>query len=196
MTKEFMMTFIAIFVALDVIGMLPMYLSMTQSLAETDRSRIANTSMWVALGVAIVFTLVGKLIFQFLGIEVYDFKIAGGLILLLASLADLLGGPGAMHQSSGSTGIVPLAVPLITGPAILTTVIFQVSSVGYAITLSALILNYAIAWFCLRKSQLITRFIGKDGTVVISKLAALLLAAIAISMVRSGVSDSIRSYTP
>lgn len=194
MFSEFLIAFTALFVALDIIGTVPIYLSITQTMEPAERKRVVNTSMLVALVVAVVFVFVGKSLFKHLGISISDFKIAGGVILLLISLADLLGGPEAMHKSSGSTGIVPLAVPLISGPGVLTTLILQSSSAGYLITLGALILNYVIAWVLLRNSDRVTRVIGKDGTVVLSKIAALLLAAIAVAMIRGGIFESLTEW--
>jgi multiple antibiotic resistance protein len=191
MVQSFLLTFTAVFVALDVIGTLPVYIVMTRSMDPVHRKKIVNQSMWVALVVAILFVVGGRVLFRALGIELSDFKIAGGIVLLLISLADLLGGPEAVQKSSGSTGIVPLAVPLISGPAVLTALTIQVEASGYPITLAALALNYAIAWVVLTRSDLIEKWIGKDGTVVVSKIAALLLAAIAVAMIRSGVFESI-----
>ncbi len=192
--RDFALSFTAIFVALDIIGTIPMYLGMTQAMPRKARDRVVNTSMLVAFVVAVVFIFFGLKIFQFLGISVFDFKIAGGIVLLLVSLADLVGGPEAVHNKSGSTGVVPLAVPLITGPGVLTTLILQVGAFGYAVTLTALLVNYVLAWVLLRKSDGVTRLIGKDGTVVVSKIAALLLAAIAVAMIRSGVFEAITVF--
>ena len=196
MWNEFLLCFTAIFVALDIIGTLPMYVSLTQNFPIQEKKKVVNTSMAVALGVAIVFAIIGKTLFRQLGITIPDFRIAGGLILLLISLSDLLKGPEATHGGSvsGSTGIVPLAVPLISGPAVLTTLILQINKVGHLMTLVALLLNYLIAWFVLRNSERVTRLIGKDGTVVMSKLAALLLAAIAVAMIRCGIFESLHDW--
>jgi multiple antibiotic resistance protein len=195
MLGSFFISFMAILVAMDIIGTIPMYLSMTKNLVTTERNRIVDTSMLVAFAVAILFVFLGQTIFRHLGISIFDFKIAGGLVLLLVSLADLAGGPAAVHQeASGSTGIVPLAVPLITGPGVLTTIILQIGTMGYLITLGALVANYALAWLLLRKSETVTRVIGKDGTVVLSKIAALLLAAIAVSMIRTGVFEALAEW--
>lgn len=194
MLAQFALTFTALFVAMDIVGTLPMYLSMTRTLETGQRNRIVNTSMIVAFVVALIFIFVGKPLFQALGITISDFKIAGGLILLLVSLADLQGGPAAVHQTSGSTGIVPLAVPLITGPGVLTALILQVASAGLTITLLAVVANYLLAWIILKRSQTIMRLIGEDGIVVISKIAALLLAAIAIAMMRSGIFELVAQF--
>lgn len=194
MIQQFALAFVGIFVALDIVGTLPMYVGMTHSLPVANRNRIVDTSMWVAFIVAIAFVFLGEQIFAYLGITLFDFKIAGGLILLLVSLADLVNQPEAVHRTSGSTGIVPLAVPLISGPGVLTTLILQVKTVGYPITLVALLANYLLAWILLRRSENITRIIGRDGTVVISKIAALLLAAIAVAMIRSGLFEAISVF--
>src|SRR4051812_34416881 len=113
MLQLFGLSFLAIFVALDIVGTLPIFINMTRGLTPAKRNAIVNTSMLVALGVAIIFAILGDRIFHFLIITLFDFKIAGGLILLLVALADLVGGPEAINHPSGSTGIVPLAVPLI-----------------------------------------------------------------------------------
>jgi multiple antibiotic resistance protein len=106
----------------------------------------------------------------------------------------LHGGPDAVKQTSGSTGIVPLALPLITGPGVLTALVLQVGQYGYWITIVALVVNYAFAWVVLRYCDLIQRWIGKDGTVVVSKITSLLLAAIAVSMMRSGLFEAIAAF--
>lgn len=191
---EFLLCFTAIFVALDIIGTVPIYLSLTSELSSNERKHVVNKSMLVATIVAVLFIFTGQKVFRHLGIEIPDFKIAGGLILLLISLADLLGGPDSHQKTSGSTGIVPLAVPLITGPGVLTCVILQTPIVGYTITILALFANYIIAWVTLRHCDRVTKVIGKDGTVVISKIAALLLAAIAVAMIRGGIVETISRF--
>lgn len=196
MLSSLALSFTAIFVALDIVGALPMYLSMTHEMEENERRKIVDLSMLVAFLVALFFAFLGSQLFQSLGIALFDFKIAGGLVLLLLSLADLAGGPETVKQKPafGSTGIVPLAVPLITGPGVLTQVVLQVGTNGYAITLAALVLNYVLAWLLLRYSAMVTRLIGKEGTVVISKIGALLLAAIAVAMMRSGIFEAIEGF--
>jgi multiple antibiotic resistance protein len=190
----FSLTFAAIFVALDIIGTVPMYLSLTKDFDGPTRKRVVDKSMLVALVVALVFMGAGQATFKHLGISLNDFRIAGGLVLLLISLADLLGGPEAVQKSSGSTGIVPLAVPLISGPGVLTTLLLQVGSVGYPVTILALVVNYLLGWLILRHCDRVTKWIGRDGTVVISKIAALLLAAIAVSMIRTGLFESVAAF--
>jgi multiple antibiotic resistance protein len=195
MLNSFVLTLIALFVALDIVGTLPMYVSMTSRLDRAHRNRILDVSMLVAFVVAVFFAFAGLQLFKALGITLGDFRVAGGIVLLLISLADVVGGPETAHrEASGSTGVVPLAVPLITGPAVLTTLVLQIRQAGYGLTLFALFINYVLAWAILRKSDIITRVVGRDGTVVFSKITSLLLAAIAIAMIRTGVFEAIQLF--
>ena len=194
MLTRFLLSFTTIFVALDVIGNVPIYLSITKSMAADERKKIVNLSMIVAFIVAVLFLFTGQKLFTHLGIGISDFKIAGGLILLLIALADLVGGPESHQKTYGSSGIVPLAVPLISGPAVLTTLILSTGTTSYLITIAALIANYIFAWAVLRHCDRVTRVLGKDGTVALSKIAALLLAAIAVAMIRGGVFDALNDW--
>ena len=191
MFSTFLTSFTAQFVALDIIGAIPIYFSLTHAMKEGERNVMVNKSMLVALVVALVFMLIGLQVFKFMGIEIFDFKMAGGLVLLLIALSELVGGPEAEKNSSGSTGIVPIAVPLISGPGVLTTLILQVSTIGYLMTFVALVLNYGLAWVVLRNSSKVKNLIGKDGTLIVSKIAALLLAAYSLAMLRSGIFEAI-----
>lgn len=193
MIKEFLTTFTAQFVALDIIGAVPLYFSLTHRMSDVERNSIVNKSMLVATIVSIIFMFAGQSLFHHLGIGLFDFKIAGGLVLLLMAFAELLGNSEANHNS-GSTGIVPLAVPLIAGPAVLTTLIVHSATYGYFVTGAALLLNFGLAWLVLKHSEKVKRLFGKDGTMAISKIAALLLAAISVSMIRSGVFEAITAW--
>ncbi len=193
MIKEFLTTFTAQFVALDIIGAVPIYFSLTHRMTMEERTAIVNKSMIVATIVSILFMFAGQSVFHHLGIGIFDFKIAGGLVLLLMAFAELSGNAEA-HHTSGSTGIVPLAVPLIAGPAVLTTLIVHAAAFGYFVTGLALLLNFGIAWLVLKHSEKVKRVFGKDGTTAISKIAALLLAAISVAMIRSGVFEAINAW--
>ncbi len=187
MFRSWLSSFTAIFVAMDVIGMLPVYFKLTERMEPEERRKVVDFSVIVALGVALVFAFLGQAVFRFLGIEIADFRVAGGLVLLLISLADLVGKPEHESRITGSSGVVPLAVPLISGPAVLTTILLHIESYGMMIAISALLTNFAITWFLMRRSGAVYRLLGKDGSVVASKLVALLLAAIAVSMIRGGL---------
>ena len=174
---------------MDPIGIVPVFLGLTRSLSASETKNIVRSSILTAFVVALCFLFAGKNIFHFLGIKLDDFKIAGGLILLLVSLSDLFQKTEGLKESSGNTGIVPLAVPLITGPGLITTIILQEPIAGATTTFVALALNFVITFITLANAPRIAKLIGKDGTVVISKILAILLAAIAVGMIRSGLQN-------
>lgn len=192
MLNHFTFSLLGIFVSMDIIGVLPLYLGITRSMNEDRRNQVLRQSMLVASAVAISFALIGRWIFKFLGIAIFDFKIGGGIVLLVMAILDLVHGRKP-DDSTGSTGVVPLAVPMITGPALIATLMLQVGLYGNTIVLVSLLINFGFAWFAFRKSALITRAIGVEGTDIVSKIGALFMTAIACSMIRSGIFEAIKS---
>ena len=192
--EKFLVSFVPLFVAIDAIGVVGIYISLTQNTSETFRSKLLNEATITALGVSIVFLFFGKLIFKLLGISVNDFRIAGGLILLILAIMDILFSHLDQRRDpgEGNLGVVPIGIPLIMGPAALTTILISSESVGWRITLAALLLNLFIAWAVFRYAFTIVRLIGSSGTKAVAKVMALFLAAIAVMMIRSGVTGLIQ----
>lgn len=191
MIDQLLYSFMGMFVAMDVIGTLPVYLGMTSGLEPKRRARLVNTSVLVAAAVAVVFALIGQSIFKILGIAIYDFKVGGGIVLLVMAILDLIRARGDESHVS-STGVVPLAVPLITGPGLIATVMLQVGIFHPLVVFFSMAANFLFAWGALRKSSLITRLIGVEGTDIVSKIAALLMTAIAFAMIRTGIFEAIK----
>lgn len=185
---EFWLVFVPIFVAVDAIGTLPMFLNLTEGLDRDRVRKIILQSTMIAMIVAIAFLVLGRTVLGLLGITVADFMVAGGLLLFVISLNDMLTlEKKELHVDPESLGAVPLAVPLIVGPAVFTTSILLVSQHGFALTAAATVLNILIAGIVLLFSGAINRFMGKAGAKTVSKLAALILAAIAVMIVRKGL---------
>jgi multiple antibiotic resistance protein len=186
--NKFWFCFFPIFMAVNVIGILPMFMSLTEGLDRPKINRIIIQSVVTATIVAVIFLAVGKVVLDLLGITVSDFMIAGGTLLFIISLDDLMSMERRWSQiDQESLGAVPLGVPLIVGPAVLTTILILVQEYGPLATVAALIVNILIAGFTFWLYAPIIRLLGKSGTRTVSKLAALLLAAIAVMMVRKGV---------
>jgi multiple antibiotic resistance protein len=151
-----------------------------------DRKQQAFLGIFTALCVAVGFIFLGKIIFAALGITVADFQVAGGLILLGLAGRELLSlGP---HDRGGGDefGVVPLGMPLIAGPALLTALLILVDTVGLLFTLISLLVNLALVTIAFCNADQFTRWMGKQGLRGVSKIIALLLAAIAISLIRRG----------
>ena len=186
--KTFWLCFVPLFVAVDAIGVLPMFMGFTHGMEAVKIRRILYQSVITAAMVALAFLAVGTVILRLLGITVADFMVAGGILLFVISMSDLLSTEKSQRKvDPDSLGAVPLGVPLITGPAVLTTSILLMNENGILVTALAIILNILIAGMIFFLSGPISRFLGNAGAKTISKIASLLLAAIAVMIVRKGV---------
>ena len=192
--KHFLLSFIPIFVAMDAFGILPFFISFTEHTTKRERRRIITQSIITAFLIGTIFLFLGKWIFMVLGVLVSDFKIAGGLVLLVISLRDILRSEKAQRSSPETIGAVPIGTPLITGPAVLTTIIILLDSYGAVLTLSSFVLNLMIVWVVFFNAVTISKILGKAGSKAFSKIASLLLAAIAVMMMRKGIVDSINFF--
>jgi len=194
--KPFLGSFVPLFVAVDAMGVLPLFVALTEGVNPDRRRRIIQQSVVTAGTVAVVFTLAGPPVLRALGITVSDFMMAGGLLLFALSLRDLLTVSKARERVDLDTlGAVPIGVPLITGPAVLTTCMLLVDQHGRLPTLAAAVANVAIAGVVFSFAQPLSRRLGSAGSKTLSKMAALLLAAIAVMMVRRGVLAAIAQAT-
>jgi multiple antibiotic resistance protein len=187
------LVFIPLFVAVDPFGVLPVYASLTSGLPAEGRRALLRESILTAFVVAAGFLALGRLVFQVLGITTADFQVAGGLLLLVFAVDDLLFARSDRKPVvEAGLGVVPLAVPLIVGPAVLTTLLVLSESFGLGWTLAGLVLNLALLWAVLARVDLIVRTVGVAGSRAVGKIASLFLAAIAVSMIRAGLGTILR----
>lgn len=185
---KFLQAFIPLFVAIDPIGLAAIFLGLGQNIAAERRQKIADQAVWTGGLVALGFLLLGKSIFAALGISVGDFQIAGGLILFILAAKDLVQSAAEPEKLPEDFGVVPLGMPLIAGPASITTllVLAQNEAIGLVVTLVALAVNLILVVLALHYSEWLGRKVGGTGMRAISKIIAMLLAAIAVSMIRQG----------
>jgi multiple antibiotic resistance protein len=185
--NSFLISIIPIMVALDAPGTLPIYMAMTEGLKKHERQRIVRQSILTAFLITIGFTLLGRAVFTALAITVEDFMIAGGIVLLIIAIAEIVRAGEKQYVLSSTFGVVPLGTPLIAGPATLTTTLILVGTYGYAPVILSLIVNILFAWFIFAQVDRIIKIIGINGSRAFAKVAALLLAAIAVKLIRSGI---------
>jgi multiple antibiotic resistance protein len=186
--KDFWLCFVPIFVAVDAIGVLPMFISFTQEIDLRRKRVIIWQSVVTASIVALVFLYAGTSLLRILGITIADFMVAGGILLFIISITDLITNEKIQRKlDPESLGAVPLGVPLIAGPALLTTSILQLNDHGFLTTTLAVISNILIAGIVFMFSEAINRFLGKAGSKIASKIASLLLASIGVMIVRKGI---------
>jgi multiple antibiotic resistance protein len=180
---------VPLFVAVDAFSLLPVFLGLTEGMEAGQVQRVIIQSVVTATIVALAFLFVGTAILRLLGITVADFMVAGGVLLFAISMTDLLTAEEKRRRQvdAESLGAVPLGVPLLTGPAVLTTSVLLLNAYGVLPTATALIANLLLAGVLFRFARVINRLLGRAGAKTLSKIASLLLAAIAVSIVRKGV---------
>ncbi len=193
MLKPYILSFIPLFVAVDAIGNIPIFLSLVENSSKAQKNKIVLDAVITATAVAVIFMIIGKWIFSILGITIPDFQIAGGALLFVIAVRLLM--PGAQKSTLTSShnkdmGVFPLGTPIITGPAVLTTTLMMMNSFGAMATLVSLILNMFFAWLTLVKADVIIKVIGPSGIRAFSKIIYILLAAIAVMMIRHGITGA------
>ena len=186
LATKFLQAFIPLFVAIDPVGLAAVFLTLGRDVAPPVRHRIAWQATVTGGAVALGFLFLGKSVFAAVGVSVSDFQIAGGLILFILAARELTQAESAPANLPEDFGIVPLGMPLIAGPALITTLLLLVETQGMPMTLVALALNLGIVVLAFVCSEWLGRRIGEMGLRAISKIIAMLLAAIAIAMIRRG----------
>jgi multiple antibiotic resistance protein len=188
--QPYILTFIPIFVAVDAIGNIPVFISLVEGMNKHQRRKAITESVTTATVLAILFMFIGKWVLRLVGISIFDFQIAGGVLLFVISVRLLLPGAHKSILSNGhdkDVGVFPLGTPLITGPAVLTTTLMMLGSFGIIPTFVSLVINMLIVWITLVKADLIMKIMGAGGTRAFSKVMYILLAAIGVMMVRRGI---------
>ena len=188
--KELLLSFIPLFVAVDALGLLPIVLGLTEDMNQKEQSKMLRYAILTALGFGLSFVAVGKVIFGILGISESHFLVAGGLILLILACRNLL--TGERREIAGSTdaetiGAFPIGIPLVVGPAVLTTLLVLIDRYSVPAVIVAFLLNLGFTWLMFAQSARIAHLLGRGGLGAASKIAMLLLATIAVRMIHRGV---------
>ena len=196
MWEELVKVAVTLFVVIDPMGTLPLFLSITRDSTEILRRRIARRAVIVSFAVLVGFLFAGGTLLSGLGIEIPSFRIAGGIVMFIFALQMVFdtqnrhkeGGPEEGHDMA----VYPLAIPAISGPGSMMTVVLMAEQYG-----SSLLMNLAIAgiiglilfatWLMLRYAGVIQSLIGSTGASIISRVMGLILAAMAIQTVLTGI---------
>ena len=190
----FFATFLTLFVILDPPGLLPVFLGLTGTRTPAQRNAVAWRATVVALGVIAGFALFGRYILAYLHITVESMQVSGGLMLGLVAFQMLMGttdGEVNLPDRQRHVSIVPLGIPLLAGPGSIVAMMVAVDRArglpDYLMIGLALAVAMFFVWVFLRFAGGIQRFLGDAGTVLLSRIAGMLLAAIAVQMVVDGV---------
>ncbi|HEY0218021.1 MAG TPA: MarC family protein [Cellulomonas sp.] len=190
--------FITLFVIMDPPGTVPIFLGLTGAMTRQQRNRAARQAIAVAFGVIVVFAVFGQSLLSYMHISLPALQASGGLLLLLVAM-ELLTGKAEDPQPSGNTkvnvALVPLGTPLLAGPgAIVATMVFVQQSDGTVADWTAIALGILLVHVCLylamRFAGVIHGLLGDSGTTLVTRIAGLLLAAIAVQL----VADAVRAF--
>lgn len=191
----FISVFVTLFVIMDPPGTVPIFLALTRSMTHVQRARAAWQALGVALGVVVGFALFGQQLLTYLHVSLPALQAAGGLLLLLVAMQLLTGkdqgGVPDDVELGGNVAMVPLGTPLLAGPgAIVATMVFvqqsTTASDWVALALGILLVHLCL-YLAMRFATLVHRVLGDSGTLLISRIAGLLLAAIAAQMLANAV---------
>lgn len=185
--NSFLHVFIPLFVAIDVFGLVPIFLALTNGMSELARRRVAYEAIATAFLVSIFFLVLGTWVFKVLGISLADFQIAGGLLLLVFGVVEILNLGPRDYVSGMTAGPVPLGIPLMVGPAVLTSLLLLTPLYGYTMTLIGLCFNLLLVALILSFTRFISHDIGKNVMHAVSQVIHLFLAAIGVSLIRRGL---------
>jgi multiple antibiotic resistance protein len=189
--NEFGLAFVFMLVAVDPFGLLPIFVSLTEGMTPVEKRRVVEQGMVTALCVAIGFLFVGRALFRAVGVTVSDFMIAGGTLLFVIAVKDLMTGEKRQRVPGESLGAVPLGTPLIVGPAVLASTLILRDVYGLLPTISSIVANILLVGIVFLLSGFLVRFLGRAGTKALSKVFLVFLAAFAVMMIRRGILEMI-----
>ncbi len=199
----FIKALVALFTVIDPVGLVPVVLALLANYTPEARAVAVSRAIFIAAGVVAVFGIFGRLIFAALGVTPEAFSIAGGILLFLVAIDMLFGRQSGTREtprearearSREDVSVFPLAIPMISGPGTITTIILLVSNADmrpldlFAIAAAAA-LTLAAAWGTMLLSVRIQKRIGTTGILVLSRVLGMLLAAVAAQFVLNGISS-------
>ncbi|MBI4339262.1 MAG: MarC family protein [Chloroflexi bacterium] len=188
--RDFPLVFIPLFVAMDPLGLLPFVVGILEPRAGPRRGRVIRTAMVTGSVIGLVFLALGQLVFQVLGIDTSDFLMAGGAVLFILSLRDLASATQDQPVAPDELlAVVPIGTPLLVGPAAISLLILLAGLYPLWLVLLGFLTNIGVAWVLLLLAHHIQKLLGIGGLRAFSKVASLLLAAIAVQLVRRGIAQ-------
>ncbi len=185
--SELVKAIIALFIIVDPLGNIPIFTGLTGNMEVPARKKVYNTAVLVGFILLLVFAFTGQEILNLFGLSIYSFEVAGGILLLIIAIRILISGVHETVESPESIGAVPIAIPLLVGPGAITTTIFNLQAYGTLTAILAVVAVLSLTWIILRYINGIYKFLGKTGSLVIARVMALLIAAIATQYILTGV---------
>jgi multiple antibiotic resistance protein len=191
-TELFLSVFVTLLVIMNPPGAVPIFLGLTAALTHKQRIVAARRASLVALGVIAAFALFGQQILTYLHISLPALQGAGGLLLLLVALQLLLGQESGVSSDAGvNVALVPLGTPLLAGPGAIVATMLAVQEAegvgGFLAVAVGLLAAILVVWLFLRYAGQVHRLLRDSGTMLVTRIAGLLLSAIAVQMIANSV---------
>lgn len=182
----FIKSLIALFIITDSPGNLPFFLGLTEGLTLRERRKTFATAILTGFLMLMLFLFAGLAILDLFGVTLDDFKIAGGILLLWIAVEIMLRGRINIEHKE-DVGVVPMGSPLLVGPGAITTSLVLLKLYGFWVVISAILVCFFLIWLVLYYAEAIHRVLGKNGSLVLTKIASILIAAIAVQFIRQGI---------
>jgi multiple antibiotic resistance protein len=191
--------FVTLLVVVDPPGVVPIYVGLTKDETPAQRRAILIRAVLVALGVALFFLVAGRAVLSYLGVTVHAFSISGGILLFIAAMPMLFGRRGGLQapepkeQGGEDISIFPLAMPLLSGPGTIATILLLTSQAGsdvrrlVAIGL-AIAFVFLVSFILLTLGARLIRLVGEGGVHIATRVMGIVLAALAVQYVLNGLS--------
>jgi multiple antibiotic resistance protein len=179
---------IALFVVIDPIGSVPVFIALTQKMERAERASVTKTAIITAAGLLFVFAVAGAQILSIFSITISSFMVAGGILLFIVAIELLTHGEWrfAGAGTQGESGVVPLAFPLLAGPGAITAVMISFQTAGLIVTALSILIVIGITYVVLKYIDRIYRVIGRRGSIIVTRVFAVLIAAIAVQFIVDG----------
>ncbi|MEM4494749.1 MAG: MarC family protein [Candidatus Caldarchaeum sp.] len=186
---ELLKAIVSLFIIVDPVGVLPFVVSLTGGLSTHERRRLVDRSVVAGTFLLLVFSIGGQGLLWVLGIELPSFTVAGGLLLLILALRILVQGGEGWGTQGKTSGVFPIAFPLLAGPGAITTVIFSINSLGILFSVITVLIVMGLTWLILRSIEPVLRAIGESGADAVARIMSVFVAAIGVQYIVSGLAE-------
>lgn len=185
---DFARATVALFIIIDPLGTVPILMSLTEKMDRHERRRAFNLATVIGLALLIIFSLVGQQLLLLFNISLQSFMVAGGILLLILAMRILIYGEWEVKTfTPEEIGVVPIAFPLLVGPGAMTTILVTLQSSGILVAILATVTVTFITWLVLRFVDPLFKLLGKLGSLIISKIMSVFIAAIAVQFIVEGL---------
>jgi multiple antibiotic resistance protein len=176
----------ALFIITDSLGNLPFFIGMTEGMSTEERRRTNNAAIVTGLLLLAFFVIAGSLILELFGLTLNDLKIAGGLLLFVIAVEILMRGKVVVERKE-DVGVVPLGCPLLVGPGAITTTLMMIGLYDLTAVALGAAICFVLIWLVLYFDEKIYQVIGRNGAMIITKIAAIIIASISVNFVITGL---------